>query len=64
MRAAINIAGQQKPMPVYRGVNVERILDRHLHLIAAAHTDHRSKYGCGAAIGPRRLAAAPKSVET
>jgi len=36
MRAAIGISGYQKSVPIHCRVEFERILDRHLHLIAAA----------------------------
>jgi hypothetical protein len=41
---------------MYCRVDVKRILDRHLHLVAAAQTDDRAKHGRRVAVGPRRLA--------
>jgi hypothetical protein len=55
MRPAVVIAGHQEPVPMHRCHNVERILDRHLHLIAAAQADDRPKDGCRVAIGPGRF---------
>jgi hypothetical protein len=56
MRSAVNISGYQKPVPVHGRVNVERILDCHLHLIVPAQADNWPKDGTRIAIGPRRLA--------
>jgi hypothetical protein len=56
MRPTIDFSGHQKSMPVHGRVNVERILDRHLHLVAAAQPDGWSKDRSRVAIGQRRLA--------
>src|SRR5258708_26943332 len=56
MRPAVNMSRHQKPVPMYGRVKVKRILDRHLHLIAAAQADDRSKDWSRVAIGPCRLA--------
>src|SRR5450755_3092689 len=56
MRAAIDVPGHQKSVPMHRCVDIKRILDRHLHLVAAAQPDDRTKDGRRVAVGPRRLA--------
>ena len=43
LRPSVNVAGYQEPVPVYRGDSVERVFNRHLHLIAAAQANDRSK---------------------
>lgn len=43
MGAAVEVPGHQKPVPMYCRIDVERILDGHLRLVAAAQAEGRTK---------------------